>query len=432
MYKTNINIFRLFKTNKVANRFVKVFSVDALVKGAVFLLLPLYLRLMTQSEVGTFNYLFTFIQTLTGLLCFGLTTPQSKLYFDYQGKERGQLLFSINLILVIFLAILLVPIYYFRLDFKIIEFLFDQPIPYHKYRLVLLLAILISVGSSMLFNYLLTSENIRKVQRYNLLRLLVDNGVVIAILYFSDGDKVFYRLTAYYLCEAFLLLCFVPIYIKQFVLSFNFNLVKRIFSLSLPMFVTVVISTVYMFSDKFFIQQKTDMNVLATYTTGVMIASVCSLIITSFQNIWLPIFFQEKKLEENVRKTKKMIGIIVIVFTGIALMMIIATKAALMFNIIPVEYENVLIILPFLFLSQIILAVNAMWSNYFAYFERLILGAFTGGSVYVFGFILNLLLIPHYGVSGAIVALLTGNVVLATAVYFQVKKIINNKLQQSI
>jgi len=424
------NVLRLISTNKIANRFVKIFSVDALVKGSVFLLLPLYLRLMNQSEVGTFNYLFTFVQTLTGLLCFGLTTPQSKLYFDYQGQERGQLLFSINLILIIFLTVLLVPLYYFRLDFKIIEFLFDQPIPYHKYRFVLLLAILVSVGSSVLFNYLLTSENIKKVQRYNLLRLLIDNSVVIAILYFSDGDKVFSRLTTYYLCEAFLLLCFVPAYIKQFVFGFNFSLIKRIFSLSLPMFVTVIISTIYTFSDKFFIQQKTDMNVLATYTTGIMIASVCSLIITSFQSIWLPIFFQEKDLEQNIRKTKKMIKIIVVVFTAIALMMIAAVKAALIFNVIPIEYENVLIILPFLFLSQIILAVNAMWSNYFAYFERLILGAITGGSVYVLGFILNLLLIPHYGVPGAIVALLTGNVILVTAVYLQIKKLINNKLQQ--
>ncbi len=417
------NIIQFIHSNKIANRFIKVFSIDVLVKGASFLLLPVYLHLMTQSEVGSFNYIFSFLQTLTILFCFGLYTPQSKLYFDYHGSERGQLLFSINAILLIMLICILAPIYIFRLDFKIITFLFDHHIAYEQYRAVLLSALLVSVGNYMLFNYLLTSEKIRKVQIYNTLRLILDNCVVLSILYFSDGDKVFQRLSAYYVCEGIVLIGFLPLYIRNFKIRIDKSQIRRIFKLSIPMFATVIISTIYAFSDKYFIQEKTDMNILATYTTGLTIASVCALIIQSFQNIWLPLFFQEKDLQQNIQKTKKMIRIIIFSFTGISIFMILGVKVALEFNIIPMVYESVLIILPFLFLAQIISAVNTMWANYFAYFERMTAGTLIGGGAYIIGFVLNFLLIPRYGVTGAIISLLSGNIILATMVYLHIKKL---------
>jgi O-antigen/teichoic acid export membrane protein len=177
------------------------------------------------------------------------------------------------------------------------------------------------------------------------------------------------------------------------------------------------------FSDKFFVQQKTDMSVLAVYTTGITIASVCSLVLMSFQNIWLPVFLKEKNVEINFRRTGKMAKIIGISFAGIAVFMIIGVKTALMFDIIPSSYNDVLKILPFLFVAQIISSINALYGNYFLYFERMTLGALVGGSVYVISFFLNFLLIPHYGVPGAIVALILNSAILLTTVYCVVKKL---------
>jgi O-antigen/teichoic acid export membrane protein len=423
LFKKQLDILGIIRANEIANRFAKVFSVDVFVKGSTFLLIPIYLHLMTQEEVGTFNYLFSFVQTVTILLTFGLSTPQSKLYHDYKGSERGRLLFSVGFIFIAFLILTLVPVYCFRLDFKLINFLFEQPISYQQYRWPLLLGFLASVGSYMLFNYLLTSENIRKVQTYNLLRLFISNGAVIAILSLSDSDKVLMRLTTYYVCEIVLLMCFAPLYVKQFVPAISGKLIKKVLSFSLPVFLLAIISTVQGFSDKFFVQQKADMSVMSVYTLGITIASVCSLIVMSFQNIWLPVFFKEKNVVKNMRKTKQMAKIIVVVLTGIAIVMITGVKIALNFDVIPASYSDVLFILPFLFVSQIMLAINTLLANYFLYFERINLGFITGGGVYVICFFLNLTLIPRYGIPGAIIALLLGNSILLITVYLIVKKI---------
>jgi len=421
-----VNIFELIRKNEIANRFVKVFSVDVFVKGATFLLLPVYLHLMTKEEVGTFNYMFAFIQTLSIVLNFGLYPAQSKLYHEYKGMKRRQLLFSINLLLVSFLVLFLLPIYAFGLDIRLINFIFEYPIPYHLYRWPLLLALITSVGSYILFNYLLTSEKIRQVQIYNLLRLFISNGFVIGILYFSEGDKVLSRLITYYSCELFLWLCFFIGYAKRFAVKIDFSQIKRILSICIPVSLLSLISTTMGFSDKFFVLQKTNMSVMAIYTTGITIASVCSLIIMSFQNIWLPVFLKEKNVEINFRRTIKMSKIIVGSFTGIAIIMIIGVKIALMLNIIPSSYNDVLKILPFLFVAQIIHSVNVLFGNYFLYFERMRLSVLVGSCIYAVSFFINFILIPRYGVNGAIMALLLNSTILLTTVYLIARNMCRN------
>lgn len=414
--------------NEIANRFAKVFSVDVLVKGSTFLLLPVYLHLMTQEEVGTFNYIFVFIQTISVLLIFGLYQAQSKLYHDYKGIEREQLLFSINLVLFAFLAVILLPIYVFGFDFQLMDFVFGNSINYELFRWPLLLAFITSVGSYLLFNYLLTSENIRKVQIYNLLKMIISNGIVIVILYVSKSDKVITRLIVYYLCEIMLWICFLFSYVKQFRFTFDWEKIKRILSICIPTFLLSLISTILGFSDKYFVRQKTDMSIMAVYTVGITISSVCYLVIMSFQNVWMPIFLKEKNVEENFRKTGKLVKIIIGSFIGIAVIMIIGVKIALMFNIIPTSYGEVLKILPFLFIAQIISSVNTLYGNYFLYFNRMTLGSLVGGSVYIVSFFINFWLIPRYGVTGAVIAILLNNIVLLTIVYSVVKHLYRNNI----
>ena len=429
LFDANDNILKTIQKNEIANRFAKVFSVDVLVKGSTILLLPVYLHLMTQEEVGTFNYIFAFIQTMTTVFIFGLSSAQSKLYHEYKETERGQLLFSTNLVLILFLVFVLFAIYVFGLDVRLINFIFEYPIPYHSYRLPILLALITSVGSYMLFNYLLTSEKIRRVQLYNLLRMFISNGFVIGILYFSKSDKILTRFITYFVCESLLWICFLIGYVEQFRFIVDWEKIKRILSICVPVFLLSLISTIMGFSDKFFIQRKTDMSIMAFYTTGVTIASVCSLIIMSFQNIWLPIFLKEKNVKENIRKTQKMTKIIAFTLILIAIFMIIGVKIALIFNIIPTVYNDIVKILPFLFLSQIILAVNVLWSNYFLYFEKMNLGAITGGFVYLICFSLNFILIPRFGITGAIVSLLLGNTILLIVVFTVVNRLYNENIK---
>src|SRR5579864_8594469 len=85
-----------YRDNLLINRLFAVLSIDILVKLAGVILLPVYLRLMTQDEYGLYGYLLSIIFTFSVVLNFGLYIPISKFYHDFESEEdRGHLLFTI-------------------------------------------------------------------------------------------------------------------------------------------------------------------------------------------------------------------------------------------------------------------------------------------------------------------------------------------------
>src|SRR6188472_933392 len=90
------------KKHGLISRFFSVLSIDILVKASGFLLLPFFLRLMSQSEFGLYNYILSIVQTFSLVLNLGLYIPQSKLYHTYKSQDqRGQLLFTIYITLIV-------------------------------------------------------------------------------------------------------------------------------------------------------------------------------------------------------------------------------------------------------------------------------------------------------------------------------------------
>src|ERR1700676_5464933 len=134
----------------LVKRLFTVLSIDILVKLSGALLLPVYLRLMTQDEYGLYGYLISIILTFSLVLNFGLYIPLSKFYHDYDSEEKGHLLFTIFALLASILLCVILPIYYFHWDYQIVKVLFKNPINYSYYRSTVLMAIIVSVLNFML------------------------------------------------------------------------------------------------------------------------------------------------------------------------------------------------------------------------------------------------------------------------------------------
>ena len=71
--------FERYKHNVLVKNYAKVFSVDILVKLSSFILLPVYLKLMTQEAFGLYTYLLAIISSFSLVMNFGLYVAQSKL-----------------------------------------------------------------------------------------------------------------------------------------------------------------------------------------------------------------------------------------------------------------------------------------------------------------------------------------------------------------
>ena len=420
--------FERYKHNVLVKNYAKVFSVDILVKLSSFILLPVYLKLMTQEAFGLYTYLLAIISSFSLVMNFGLYVAQSKLYQDFHDEgERGSLLYTINVMLLSFLSISLVVTYFTGFDYHIVALLFKNKIDYSSYRNSVFLAITVSVYSFMLFNYFLTSQSIKHVQLYNFLRLIFVNGIVISLLYFYKADSVMVRLKFTYLVELSFLFVFGPLYIKAMRTKFNKELARKSLTLALPVMLSAVLGLVLNFSDRFFLEKYGNFKDLAVYNLGFVLAGIIPMMFMTFQNIWLPHFFKEKNLQANKEKTFKIIIKIAVFLFLLSLLIIITFKLLLVFHIIDLKYGKVLYLLPILLLTQLFSAVTPLYSNYIVFFEKTFIALYIGVPLAVGSIFLNLWLIPRYGLYGAAFSSFLVNFCYLISYYFIVAYLIKKK-----
>lgn len=414
--------------NTLFKRLITVLSLDILVKASSFLLLPVYLLLMSQENYGVFNYVLSIAYSFSVILNLGLFIPQSKLYHDFkEGSDRKIFLFNINFLLWAGLLFIVLPVYLLKLDYIAVKLLFGNPINYDKYRFWILTITITSLFSYMLTNYLYTSERIRVISRYNLCRVLVINLVSIGALYlFRDSDSVNIRLMANAGCELVLLMIFFFHYAREMMPKISSSLIMRSLKMGLPIMLANFFSIVINFGDKFFLEKKVGYSELSIYYLGIACAGVISIISASLQNVWLPIFFKEKDLEANLRKTKKLMLRLVLVLTGLSGLIMLGVYICLLWKIFPQNYFAVLKVLPLLLAGQIAVSLAVLYSNYLTYFERTTLFLWAGLGISALSILLNMVLIPKFSLYGAAFTLLVANSAYLL-VYYLITTVLKNK-----
>lgn len=420
----------LYRENLLVNRLFAVLSIDILVKLAGVILLPVYLRLMTQDEYGLYGYLLSIIFTFSVVLNFGLYIPISKYYHDFENEEdRGRLLFTIFCLLAVILSCVIFPIYFFNWDYILVKILFKNQIHYVEYRGSVLLALIVSIGNFMLTNFLFTSEKIKKLKQYNFLRIICINVLAVSFLFIlKTHDRVRVRLETTYIVEAVLFLAFIYIFIKEVRARFSRKMALAGLKLAIPVMLSAVFGIVINFSDKFFLEKYGSFKEMSYYYLAVSCAGVIPMIFTSFQNAWLPLFLKEKDLRINVAKTNKLMWRLFAIFVVLSFSIQIFVWIIISTGIIQSKYHETLYILPLLLTSQILSALTPLYTNYLVYFEKTHIVSITGLFICGISLSLSLLLIPRFGVYGAGVVSIASNACYFAVYYFIIRYYIQKKI----
>ncbi|PWT96525.1 MAG: hypothetical protein C5B52_15485 [Bacteroidetes bacterium] len=418
-----------YRNNLLLKRLTTILGIDILVKASGFILLPIYLRLMTQEEYGLYNYLLSIITTFAIVLNFGLYVPLSKFYHDCKTeKEKGTLLFTIFSLLIVLLILIVAPVYLFRLDFPLTLILFKNSIQYNSYRIIVLLALLMTVFSFMLTNFFYTSEKITIVKRYNLTRIIGINLITLAALIYIDKDAVQTRIQFTYLSELLIFLVFVGSLIREFYNHFDSKLALTALRMGLPIMISAIFGIIINFSDKFFLEKYGSLRELSNYYLAFSFASIIPTIFASLQNVWVPLFMKEKDLRVNLQKTNRLVFRLTWIFLIIGVAMWVCFRILLITGIIPRKYAEVSYILPILLITQIIASLAPLFSNYLIYFHKTFSVSVAGLVACGISVGLGLILVPAWGVYGAALVNLSSNLFYLIVFYLLVKYYANRHL----
>lgn len=355
---------------------------------------------MTQEEYAVFNYMLSVIGTFGLVLNFGLYVSQIKLYHSLRGEERASLLYTINVVLIVFLIIFLAPLYFFGWDDVLVNSLFSKSIAYHDYRWLILIGMISSVYSCMLLYFFMAEELVAEQQLYNLFRFIIGTGVGISAMYWLAGDKADIRAKAYLFSEIFALTFFFRFYINVVRPKMDVDLAIKALKIGFPIMCSAILGIIVNFSDKYFIEKYCSLADLSIYYLSFTLANIVTIIFSAFQNVWLPLFLKEKDVYLNLAKTKKTFLILGAVFVIVALFIWFGLFVAISFEIIDEKYSGVLRILPYTMITCIISGLTGLLINYVIYWNVTFLTILFGVLVACISLPLNYFGSKFYGILG--------------------------------
>lgn len=272
----------------------------------------------------------------------------------------------------------------------------------------------------MLTNFFYTAEKLRQVRAYNVCRIVAINSLTLLALFLFEGNSVTLRLGFTYGIELILLIVFSFYFFREVSVVYKKAIMQKSLKIGLPIMVSAIFGIVVNFSDKFLLQKYGSLIDLSNYYLAFSFASVITLVFTSFQNVWLPIFMKEKDLQKNFEKTKQLISKLFWGFLILSAFIWLLFDALLWIGIIPVKYNDVVWILPLLLVTQMFISLTNLFSNYLVYFEKTGLVSLSGLFVSIISILLGLWLIPLWGVLGAAITTLIVNVVYLVIYYYLV------------
>lgn len=433
-WKNSIEKYR----NKVAfRRFISLFSTDVLVRGANFLLIPLFLYLMTRDEFGVYGYLYSFAMAMSLVFTFGFHASVPKLYADTKDdkKAQGSMLFTLSLTLILGLVLIFSLISLIGID----EYFFGlinrneemKNFSYDTYRPYLLVAMASMVLSNLLTYYFVAAEKIKNIQAFNLIRFFFANGLAILLLYTApDADAALLRLSVTYIVELLLCCVFLFFLCKNFTFKFSKYYLYKGLKIGLPLSFVALLNAITNFGDKHFVMIYCGAGVVGVYNLASLLATIPVIVYQSFNFIWLPSFLQEKNLILLKKKTDRNGLRIFILLFLLSVLIYIGAFFLLQWGVFPENYSLIMQILPPLLLSQIFASLNLFFFNYFTYFEKNYLTILTSIVINSLSYLSFSLTASRFGYIGVAYSLLLSNFTLFVIYYiltsYYVKKGIKN------
>ena len=407
---------------------------NIIIAAVGYLLLPIYLRLMTQEEFGEFSFIISIMSSFSLILSLSLYVPFIR---NYCADETDDLMRS-NLVSTVFnsLFIWLIIIDLFLLLAKpliidiYIGFFNISNFANEKYYLVLLS---LNTGGILLYCYslLMAKKNTRAIITFTLSRFIFVSASSLIFIYFNflGQESVINRLFGVFIAELLVTLAYLFIYvIPNISLRINLLLLKDQFKIALPLIPSGLIGLITVAFDRGLITEHHGLKELANYNLAMMALVPMHMVMTATQVAWAPHLFSLKDPKSAMRQTIKTMKIAFLLMIISAPLLSLAIYLALIYNFIGAEYSVVPKIIIYASIGVIALVLLQLNNNMFVYLKKTKYQFGIGLMILIINLSVNILLIPNYSFYGATVAAGLANLTgLGVGLFLLIRITKNNK-----
>ena len=388
-------------------------------KLITFLLVPLYTNVLSTEQFGTVDLLYTICSFLIPLFSFNIT--EAILRFSLDKNSKNNKITSIALVSILFLvltSIVMIPILG----------LFDD---FSNYK-VLFYFYMITFGTSQIF--LINLKGQEKLKLFSIGNFIYAASVsilnIIFLLVLKMGINGYFFA---YIVANIITIIYGAIFGKIGNTLHNFDFDKTLFK-SMINYSLILIPTSFMwwimnFLDRIMVTKYISLSANGIYAVSYKIPTILTVVSSIFIQAWLFSAIKEKDSEDNSSYTNNVFNFLAFGTIVIGSMLLIIIKP--LFNVyVSKEFFEAWKYVPYLMIGYVFLNLSTFISTSYSVHKNskgFLCSAVVGAVV---NCILNFILIPILGISGAAVATLISYISVFIYRLFDTKKYLVIKIEK--
>jgi len=390
---------------------------NLLTKGVSLMLIPFYTSYFSTEDYGILEYLAVFGGFINGFFSLQIYQGLARYVADSSTTVAAKKAFaSTGLYTTIGMFILFMVIIFLNNSFFA-----EKLIGSNNQHLLLLFTVQLCISN--IFHYLNTYIRYdRDVKLFALISFFYSLSNIGIIIFLVAGlnfgiDSIFY---ASIITSTLFIIFQIITLRKKLSLKFSIAHLKTLLSFSLPLVPAALSVTIMLFTDRWFIKEYLNLSELGIYGVGYKFSSVVILISTAFSMALSPIVYNRYK-DKNVQKDMSRIFNL---YVGIGMFFVFLIS---LFSKETVEiftdgkFHDAQYLMPIFYFTVGIslLTIFSMGLQIQKKTKTIAIIAIIGA---IFNLILNILLVPKYGVYGAAIATFIAVSIFSTITFYLSQK----------
>lgn len=372
---------------------------NVLPKAAGFILLPIYTRYLSPEEYGIVQSMQVLITILAIVFSLALERCITRLYWDYKTEEEkkeflGTITISLTLIAILMLSLTLtlkglVGRIYSSIDFY----------PFYLYAIFITFVLVLSFVPRI---YLMVTQQASKFITISIVQFVLTSTLTLFFI-IVKGDGAIGMLKG----RLISLILIVPIYISISMgiinFRFNFRILKKCLSYSLPIMPTLMMAWILNLSDRIFIERYFTLSDVGIYSLGCKIAGLVLIIMLGIEKAYSPVFYKLANSEDQEFARKKIgqYNNTIILVTLFSCFIITFFAKEVIILIFPDKYIQAYKVIPIISFGYFIIQLDGFAGSFIKQAKKTIVIMYIVIAGAALNILLNFLLVPTFGALGA-------------------------------
>lgn len=393
---------------------------DVVPKAISFLLIPVYTRFLTTKDYGVISSVIA-ISSVLGIVCLmGLNGAVTRFYFDYDDfNQRKSYLGNVTIFLLLstFIIISLLDVFGPRMFNKI-----TPDIPFHPYLRLALWTIFFMITTSILLAIYRAQEKSKKYTIFTIMNSILTVGFIVYLVVFLRQGALGYIKGIFFSSIVIFIICSIFLF-QKINLSFNLSQIIDSLKFGLPLVPHLLAWWVLNLIDRLMLQHFRGLDEVGIYSIGYTIGMILWFVTAAFNNAWMPFFFSTAKREKNAKEifskitTYYLMGILLL-----GLLIMTFSKEIVTLMTTPEFYKSYKVV-PIITLANIATGIYLMSANQIFFVKKTHYMPVISITAALSNILLNILLIPPYGMIGAAYATMVSFAICAMITYFTSSKL---------